>query len=512
MRRFLPLALLVLPLAGLDAQLPYLTAPKGTLRLEFGGRFESVSREFADGTARDFGAPLAAGALTASNFPAVTDLEARLSAILGTAPVGGSLGSLSASAMLQRGTGVIGVGVGVSARLTAFVNVPIVSIRTEARLDEDPTGATLGINPAFTGDGGSQLFLDQFDAALATVQQHLDAGDYAGNPSLEALAGETLAEGPGMRAALAALLVGPGTASAVLPVRDSPDGQALLATVTDFRARFTDQLGVPEFTASPSLPSAPIPAEAFAPLLSDAGGFDLATFDEQPLVGIGDVDVGATWQLVARADTARRSWFGAWLTGSLTLPSGTPPRPDHLRDGGTGDGQLDATLGGTVEAGRHRLGVRASASYRRQFAGTREARVGTRDQFLLPANRLATLRWDPGDVLTVDARPYYRLVDRLAIVGMVQWWKRSADAWSLADGATAPAGGDATAMGNGTAASALRVGLGLSYAHDGSARDGVVRMPVEAGLGIERVLSSGSGLVEAPVTTRLWFRVYKRLW
>ena len=37
-------------------------------------------------------------------------------------------------------------------------------------------------------------------------------------------------------------------------------------------------------------------------------------------------------------------------------------------------------------------------------------------------------------------------------------------------------------------------------------------MPVEAGLAIERTVASGSGLVPAALTTRLWFRVYKKLW
>ncbi len=497
------------PLAG---QLPYLTAPRGTLRIELGGSFGPASEEFADGTRRGFGDPVAASALTASQSPMVADLERQLATLLGTPAGGGSLGALEADLMLQHNVGTIGLAVGITDRLTAFVSLPIVSTRTEATLTPDATSATLGLNPALLGDQSSSQFLEQFQAALDEVAAHRDAGDYAQSAELQALADQVLADGPVFHDALAALLVNGASASPVLPLGDSPDGAALLLAVSGYADRFTNQLGVAAPTVGPALPASAITDSDFGALLTASDAFDLATFDEQPLVGLGDVEMGMTWQLTARQSTEHHAWFGAWITGSVTLPSGTPPRADHLRDAGTGDGQLDLRLGGTVETGRGRLGLRASADWRNQLAGTREARVGGRDEFLLPASRLASLRWDPGNLLTISARPYWRLADRLAIAGSATWFRRGEDRWTLPAGAPAPRFGDVSAMGLGTAASAVRLGIGLSYAHDGSQPDGTRRMPVEAGLALERTATSHSGLVPAALTTRLWFRVYKKLW
>jgi hypothetical protein len=113
-------------------------------------------------------------------------------------------------------------------------------------------------------------------------------------------------------------------------------------------------------------------------------------------------------------------------------------------------------------------------------------------------------------VITVSARPFVRIADRLALVGSASWFRRGEDRWTLDDGSASES--ELAAMATGTSADAIRLGLGLSYAHDGAHVDAVRRMPVEAGLHLERTVSSGSGLVAQQLVTRMWFRVYKRLW
>jgi hypothetical protein len=511
-RRFaLTLVVTIAPCVA-SAQLPYLTAPRGTLRIELGGAFAPASREFADGTRRDLGDPITSAALTAASSPLVRDLEARLSPLLGGTAGPASLGAISADAMVQRGAGFIGLAAGLSDRITAYASIPIVSVRTEARIDADPSAATVGLNPALLGDQSSAQFLGQFDTALGQLGMRLDAGDYAGTPTLQSLAEQTLADGTALRGALDALLVAGGTASPILPVADSPDGTALLAQVAGLRDRFATDLGIGGFTAAPGLPAEPITSTGFGQLLAAEEGFDLAPFDQQPLVGLGDIEVGLVVALAGARSIERRSWFGVWVTGGVSLPTGTPPDPRYLRDTGTGDGQLDVAFGGVIEAGRGRMGLRASAAYRLQLEGEREARIGRRDEFLLPASRAAVLRWDPGDEVLFRVEPFIRLVDRLAITGALSWESRGDDRWSTVGEIVPPGTGQVDDMGIGSARTATRWGLGLSYAHDGTGRDGTRRMPVEAGLAIERIIQSGSGLVLAPATTRLWFRVYKRLW
>ena len=498
-------AALIVSVPRAEAQLPYLTAPRGALRIELDGGFMPSSREYADGTSRRLGDPVQPGGALAS------DLQARLTALLGRPASPGSIGTFTADLMHQRGEGGIGLAVGVTRRITASVRVPIVSVRTESRLQHDEATATLGINPASLGDGTSAVWLTQFGDALVELQTRRDAGEYSGNPTLQALANSILATAPTWRADLASLLINTGEASLLLPIATSTDGVALLGQAATYRDQMGDQLGVTVPSGTPLLPSTGMTSEQLSGLLSDPQGFGIAPVEEQPFVGLGDVELGVTYALAGSSSAAGRRWFGAWLNGGVLLPTGTPPRADRIRDQGTGDGQLDVRLGATVEVGRGRLGLRADANIQAQLTGSREVRVGARDAFLQPAARTATLDWNPGDIMTVTARPFFRLADRLALVGSVSWYSRGTDQWSAA-GENAPPAVDLTAMGVGTKASALRLGAGISYAHDGQHVDGESRMPVEAGLAVERTAWSGSGLVAQQMVTRMWFRVYKKLW
>jgi hypothetical protein len=501
--RHCALLLLCAPMAA--AQLPYLTAPPGTLRIELDGAFQPSLREYADGTLRRLGAPVGTGGALEE------DLSARLAVLLGRPATTGSLGRLTADLMHQRSEGGVGLAVGVTSRLTASVRLPIVSVRTESRLQHDDAVTTLGLNPALGGDPTSETWLTGFASALDAVQARRDAGDYAGDPTTQALADQVLASGPIWRAALADLLVDAGRASLLLPLATSDDGVELLEQAAQYRDQFSGPLGVTAPAGVPALPTSGVSTTDFNALLVDPAGFGLAAPEDIPFVALGDVELGLTYAMAGSSDSLRRRWFAAWLIGGVTLPTGTPPRANRLRDQGTGDGQLDVRVGGAVEVGRGRIGVRAEGNFQVQLRGTREARVGGRDAFLLPASRVATLQWDPGDVLTLTARPFVRVADRLALVGSAAWSRRGEDRWSSTSGDETTAA-DVADMGVGTGATALRLGVGLSYAHDGSHVDGVQRVPVEAGLHLERLAWSGSGLVAQQLVTRMWFRVYKKLW
>jgi hypothetical protein len=487
-----------------SAQLPYLTAPSGTLRIELDGGFMPTTREYADGVSRRLGDPLATTSILDAG------LTERLSALLGRPASPGSIGSLTADLMHQRGEGGIGLALGVTRRITASVRIPIVSVRTEQRLEHDDATATLGLNPALRGDQTSAAWLEQFGTALSELEARRDAGEYSGNPTLQALANEILTSGPAWRVAMSNLLVDEGQASLLLPLATSADGVALLGQAATYRDQLSTQLGIAAPSGVPALPNTGMTTAQFDEVLTSATGFGLAPIEEQPVVGLGDVELGVTYALAHSSNASQRRWFGAWLVGGVALPTGTMPRADRIRDQGTGDGQLDVRLGGAVELGRGRLGLRAEGSMQVQLPGTREARVGVRDAFLVPAARTAVLEWDPGDVLTISARPFFRIADRLAITAAASYLQRSEDTWSATGAGTPEA--ELAQMGLGTNASALRLGAGLSYAHDGRHVDGTTRMPVEAGLSVERTVWSGSGLVAQQMVTRMWFRVYKRLW
>jgi hypothetical protein len=511
--------LLILLVAGplpAASQLPLMTAPRGTLRIELGGAFAPTLDAAIDGSTRPLGSRLAAASFDASRTPLIADLETRLGTILGRPATPGSLGALDAVAEWQRGTGTIGLGWGISSRVTAHAAIPFVSVRTQVAFTPRADGATLGLNPAdpFVGDAGgralTQQFFAEFDGAIAQLEARIGEGAYADDPTLAALAQQTLVEAPTLRASLAALLLDEG-ASSVLPLATSADGAALLSAIATLRERFGSSLGIAGFGSAPALPTAAVTAQDFDRLLTAPSGFGITRLNEIPVTSLGDIQVGATVALATRAKPGAASWFGAWVTAGATLPTGRLARPDRLMEQPTGDRAPGVLARGTVELGRGRLGLRADAGLQLRLSATEPTRIGARDQLFRPVSRLASLERNPGDIITLGVQPFLRIVDRFAMVGSARYERIGDDAWQAATGTDLPAGLDPSVMNAGTGSSALRVGLGLSYVHDGVHRDGTVKMPVEASLQVERAVWSGAGIVSTTLGSRMMFRVYKRL-
>lgn len=489
---------LPLPLLG---QLPFLNAPVGTLRIGFAGEFAPAFREYADGSRRNLGDPASFG----QEPILLRDMTTRLGVLLGRAADPGQLGALATELEFQRGAGTIGLAVGVTPRITIGVDLPIVSVRTQAHFVTDATGASVGINPTIGGNPSSGTFVDQFGAALDQLDERIASGAFDTDAGLKSAAVALSRDGQLLKTQLAALITDPATASAVLPLSSSPDGLALQTLTDGIRTDLRDRFGVTGFTAALALPSTALTDADLSALLGSTAGYDLAPTSDPPLVGLGDVRVGATVRVLDRPS------FRVWAQAGVRLPTGTAPRVRYLRDQGTAERQFAVDLAGTIETTRGSFGIRGTAALSRPFATDREVRVGTRDEFLLPATRTTILRRTPGQQFSLDAQPYLRIAPSFALVGQLGYLRRGATSWELAAASTPTSGGDIGAMGDGTAASALTAGLGLSYAHTGVNKDGLVQMPVEAGFGLMRVVSSTSGLVADRLTTRVWFRVYKRL-
>ncbi|MES2306018.1 MAG: hypothetical protein V4558_10940 [Gemmatimonadota bacterium] len=515
-RALLPI-LLALCVSRVPAQLPLLTAPRGTLRIEFGGGFFPATSAFADGRKRDLGEPLTLASLDAGATPLLGDLESRLAEILGRPATATGLGSITTVAERQRGVATIGLALGLTRRITISSTVPIVSVRTQRSISYDPAGANVGLNPSdpILGDAAGRArtaaFFAELDVAIATLTTKYSRGDYATDPTAQALAQQTLGEAPALRASLYTLLMDSVMASAVLPTDVSADGAALLTRVTSLRNKFSGGLGIPGFTGAPALPTSIVTSAGFDALLAAPTGFGLLAPEDRPLVGLGDIEGAITAELIQHGRPGDARWLGFWVQGVGRFPTGQLSRPQFLFDQGTGDRQIDAELAGIIELGRHRLGLRAEGRYVLQLASDLYARVGGRDQLLLPAYRRAGVHRNPGDIVAVTVQPFFRLAPRLAFTGLVSYQRRGADATTYITGQDPVGGAAASILDAGTGADATIVGVGFSYVHDGHHRDGILRMPVEAGLSIERTIRSGSGLVVASLTSRLVFRVYKAL-
>jgi hypothetical protein len=506
----LGLALLVAPA---HAQLPMMTAPAGTLRIELGGGFFPTDQRFSSGTKGPLGTSGSGASLDAGTISLVPDMAAALAPLLGRPATGGSLGGLTAIAERQRGVGTIGLAWGITRRITLAATLPIVSVRTQVQLRADTTGATLGLNPGDPSLGTAQgiaqnaAYFGQFTAALEQLAQQVADGAYAGTPALQQLAEQTLVEGGAYREALTAALA----STPILPVVGSTDAEVLRGLAESYRSRFEEAFGITTVTTVPALPAAPLSASEFDALLTAPTGLGLRPFAEDPIVGLGDVRLELTGTLTAHGTPGTASWLGIWGHAGGTLATGTAPRPDALLDQGTGEGHGTIFGGVTAEIGRGRLGMRGHARYTHALSSEVAARIGPAGVLLLGANRQALLTRQAGSTLAISAQPFVRIAPRLAITGSVLWWQRGEDAWSWGATQTPLGGLDPAIMDEGTAADALLLGIGLSYSHDGNHRDATGRMPVEAAFGIERTVRSGAGLVDAPLTARVTFRLYKAL-
>ncbi len=503
----------ILAAAPAAAQLPMMTAPSGTLRIELGGGFFPTDQRFVDGTKVSLGDAIGGTRLDATSITLIPDMATALEPLLGRPASGGSLGGLTAIAERQRGVGTIGLAWGINRRLTLSATLPIVSVRTQVQLRADTAGATLGLNPGDPSLGTAQgiaqnaTYFDQFATALSVLAQQVADGVYTGNPALQQLAEQTLVEGGAYSAALATALA----STPILPVVGSTDAEVLRGLAESYRLRFEEAFGITAVSSVPALPAAPLSAQEFDALLAAPTGLGLLPFGEDPIVGLGDVRLELTGALTSRGAPSDGAWLGVWGHAGGTLATGTPPRPDALLDQGTGAGYATIFGGVTAEVGRGRLGLRGHARYTRPLSGEVEARVGRRGLLLLGANRQGFLARQAGSSFAISAQPYFRVAPRLAITGSVLWWQRGDDAWSWGATQTPLEGLDPAIMNDGTGADALLVGIGLSYSHDGNHRDATGRMPVEAAFGIERTVRSGAGIVDAPLTARVTFRLYKAL-
>jgi hypothetical protein len=152
--------------------------------------------------------------------------------------------------------------------------------------------------------------------------------------------------------------------------------------------------------------------------------------------------------------------------------------------------------------------VRFEGGYTRQLAADIVARVAPPTQPFPGPDLLAELRLDPGDVVTVAARPFFRLARTIALIGTVEHFSRGEDEVSYRDEAGAIPGVEAAVLAQGTDASATLLGIGVTYSNPGRLRPGGRGLPVDAGWSYERVVRASGGIVPSVHRLRARFRVY----
>ena len=316
-----------------------------------------------------------------------------------------------------------------------------------------------------------------------------------------------------MRDDLFELLIEPGTAAGFVPTTSSEAGAAIATRITALQAVLTGSLGVTSFAGLPVLPAQRTSSAELLDYVRDPSGPIAIRPGQSKVTFRGDAEAGAALTLVDHWDRgARTGGFRAAFETLVRFPTGSVARTDRLLAIGTGDGQTDLEFRLTTDLGAGRWGARLEGDYNRQFPANYSLRVAPPTQPFPPIDLLTVVRRDPGDIVTLTARPFFRLAPTIALLGTVTHWSRQADEVSFASAADEIPGVDASVLAEDTKANATVLGIGITYANPGALRPGGRGLPVDASWTYERVVSASGGIVPYAHRVRASLKVYVGLW
>lgn len=519
-RRLLPLLLLASPLA---AQLAPLGAPKGTFRFDLGGRFESADRRLLDGTTEDYLAPFGGNPFGANRIPFLRAVDSVFTAATGTSnPI--NLGQQRANGQLTIGTGIIGGALGITRKLTLYGRVPLVTTRVQARLALDTTNGNAGANlahPALGASAEQQLasqFFNDFGTALNGLEARIANGSYNGDPNLLALAQRVLAEATALRDGLEGITTD-ASASPFLPTTSSAAGLALINRIRGLQDTLAATLGVvTDFVdQNPVLPEARLSPDGFSALIGQLDGpFAAVPFGENKISRMGDMDIGFVYTLIDRFDRPGQTGGVRFaIDGTMKLPTGQLPNPSNYLDIGTGNGRYEAGGSGTLDIGAGRWGSRFTGGYLVRFPSNRVLRVTSPESPYADLGTLTNIRLDAGELLSVGARPFFRLARNLALHGIAEYHSQSEAKAEYPRAIDSVPGMPASIVTEGSSWSFWRVGGGISYV--GRARSECepgkkCGFPIDASWSYGTVVGGSGGVVPKFRTTQVEIRWYWRWW
>jgi len=497
------------------AQLPAIGAPRGIVRFAIGGDFANTANQFADGAEQPYRAQFSTPLIGSAFYPGLSATESRIAQLSGMSNYALSVGAASMTAQASAGTLQLGATIGLTSRISLYGMVPIVQQRVQVDYGFDGASANVGFNPAdpvFGSSGGADsvnAFLAEYRSALDTLDLRLQTGYYDGNPTDKALAEATLASGAVYYANLDSLFVVAGTEGSFVPLSGSSAGQSMATAVAGTQANLA-ALGVPSFTQPIPLPADALTASAYNSYLGNpAGSIGAAPFTTKSSFLLGDVELGASYTLIDRWNRpGHPGGLRVVAQGLVRLPTGYQPLSNNFVSLPTGGGQTDVQFAIVADVGGGKVGARFAGSYNDQLSMTTARRVTLPSQPIPWSNRLASVTTDPGNEMTLSALPYFQLAPGFAIVGVVRYWSRGADAVDYASASDAIPGVSASDLSTDTKRSATVVGGGLSY----SPQQVTAKVPLDAFWIYEGVVSASGGVVPKAGTIRMGLRWPFRFW
>lgn len=490
------------PAQWLDAQRPR----GGELLIGLTGTNSTVDRRFQpDGSTRPL-ADVFSLELDAALVPELDTLQARLPGLFApfnvTVPESSTLGVLKFDVILERTSVPLTLSFGLTDWLAVFGVAPIVKGQSySGSFIEEETASAAPVGSAFSGDAGA--LLTGLDDGIGQLQSLLDAGTLP--PERQQVAQSLLADARAMETGLSGL-----AELQFVPTDSSVAGRQITAAYESIRAGFAEfDVPLPDLTLGQ-------PDADFAATAITESEFGIESPRRRSTgIKLGDVEAGLSLQPF-NSFRRKASGSGPWLPLRLRLdalwrfPTGSEPVPGRLTDWGTGDGQADLELRSTLDVGfGERLWLSLFGGYTVQFEAELERLLTSPAAPIQTGARVATVTWDPGDVLRLAVLPRINFTRAITFSGLFMLVRHERDLITATGSQVGPF--SPADLEEGTEFTAHTIGFAARYSSTdwhGARRAG---LPLEVELRYTRTVSVRDGFVPQRNAWELGLRYYQSI-
>ena len=485
------------------------------------GRYDAL---VGDGGTRNIAASFTSDSLGAGQIQQLAFSEAQIRTLTGNTAFSIKAGRLTAAANSRVLTAPLMLEFGLTSKLTLGVVVPLVETRTTLQAQLNPTvaQANVGLNPVNeTSWATNNSIVTSLRTAAAALQSQLTAcqanSSGAGCAALLAQQGAVtslIAATAPFANAIENLYGTSATKPGVffLPVNGTAAQYQIEARLGDLRTQYAS---FQQAVAGGNPAGAPAQGGnvELQTLLATAGYDTLASRDRS---SIGDISIGATYQLVNTFDSSRAKLPGRMYRVALNatgrIGTGEPYSRNKLFDNATGYGQPGAILGAAADVRfTPRVFLTAIGSYTMQF-GTRDvARIANAGNAMLPLTIPVAGTYSAGNEVALTLMPRYRLAGLFSIDGIysLKWVGADKYNYDLSTFDPAPDAllGLPVTPAGAAAATGHVLGFGVTYSSSLNDR-GPGRLPYEASFRHTETIAASGGPVAKMFTDQLQLRIF----
>ena len=482
------------PWFGEDA----LVLSRGMVRLGIAPTWTRFDQRYrADGELEPLAVDLQTESLDPTRLSILAPVRERLEALGPTPDIAVSLGRLRVDRDASIFSVPLSAELGIGARLSLGIMVPIVRTIAGAVLRPNPSvnEGHIGINPALDSEAARSVndaLLSQFASAIGALEALIDACADPGNPDPRCPEART-PEAQELVNNATAFATGLGelyseTGSLFVPVTGSPFDVTIRGRVTSFAESFGG-FDINDITSAGPQGAVIAGASDMIRILTDPEfGLRAERISTRTTIGIGDIEVGALLQLLntVQRDTLQRYGSGvrAAIGATFRMGTGRADNPDDFVDVPTGDGQHDVELRTQWDLLLgSRVGLGLGGRYTLQLADREIVRIAGPHQPFAAYWRRQEVDRDLGDIVDVQVTPRVALGSFFSLMAQYRARRKAEDThtgrFNVTDDLGDPVTLDASILDAETEQREDRVSIGLGYSTLTSVARNRARIPLE---------------------------------